>query len=288
MVVPEQALRHSRGTKHAPRTRGRGSCQNKESLVVVAMPAFVAAATAPLCYAALPSSRSHHSALLHEPSTSSGTSSTKVALCLAGQFRDHLASVYPALRSALLSEPALDVDVFVASWYEVGTESTHHGRGAKMQHLPHQPRPSLSQAAFEQLDWHTLYPELVSLDLERTPAGASEHLHGVDMPSAVMKRKADWYAGQLPNAWSYLKNTGAVSDACFPYTAGDGTGGTEAKIGSYSSADAGGKSRANWPACSLSSTSACSSATTDGPHSSRAQNSSIAASKRDWYRGRPG
>ena len=129
MVVPEQALRHS-GTKHAPRTRG--SCQNKESLVVVAMPAFVAAATAPLCYAALPSSRSHHSALLHEPSTSSGTSSTKVALCLAGQFRDHLASVYPALRSALLSEPALDVDVFVASWYEVGTESTHHGRGAKM------------------------------------------------------------------------------------------------------------------------------------------------------------
>jgi len=29
--------------------------------------------------------------------------------------------------------------------------------------------------------------------------------------------------GQLPNAWSYLKNTGAVSDACFPYTAGDGT-----------------------------------------------------------------
>eukprot|EP00325_Prymnesiales_sp_UTEX-LB-985_P020522 CAMPEP_0174730410 /NCGR_PEP_ID=MMETSP1094-20130205/55546_1 /TAXON_ID=156173 /ORGANISM="Chrysochromulina brevifilum, Strain UTEX LB 985" /LENGTH=300 /DNA_ID=CAMNT_0015932671 /DNA_START=95 /DNA_END=997 /DNA_ORIENTATION=+ len=29
--------------------------------------------------------------------------------------------------------------------------------------------------------------------------------------------------GQLPNAWSYLKNTGIVTDKCFPYSAGTGT-----------------------------------------------------------------
>merc|ERR1711972_1165051 len=29
--------------------------------------------------------------------------------------------------------------------------------------------------------------------------------------------------GNLPLAWSYLKSTGIVSDACFPYTAGDGS-----------------------------------------------------------------
>jgi cathepsin B len=29
--------------------------------------------------------------------------------------------------------------------------------------------------------------------------------------------------GRLPAAWSYLKNTGAVSDSCFPYAAGSGT-----------------------------------------------------------------
>merc|ERR1712224_937583 len=28
--------------------------------------------------------------------------------------------------------------------------------------------------------------------------------------------------GQLPAAWDYLKNTGIVSDACFPYAAGSG------------------------------------------------------------------
>jgi len=28
--------------------------------------------------------------------------------------------------------------------------------------------------------------------------------------------------GQLPKAWEYLKNTGIVSDKCFPYEAGDG------------------------------------------------------------------
>jgi cathepsin B len=29
--------------------------------------------------------------------------------------------------------------------------------------------------------------------------------------------------GRLANAWSYLKETGIVTDTCFPYTAGDGT-----------------------------------------------------------------
>lgn len=29
--------------------------------------------------------------------------------------------------------------------------------------------------------------------------------------------------GRLASAWSYLKNTGIVSDACFPYAAGNGT-----------------------------------------------------------------
>jgi cathepsin B len=29
--------------------------------------------------------------------------------------------------------------------------------------------------------------------------------------------------GRLPSAWSYLQNTGIVSDACLPYTAGNGT-----------------------------------------------------------------
>merc|ERR1712048_1117296 len=29
--------------------------------------------------------------------------------------------------------------------------------------------------------------------------------------------------GQLPAAWNYLKDTGIVTDSCFPYTAGNGT-----------------------------------------------------------------
>jgi len=29
--------------------------------------------------------------------------------------------------------------------------------------------------------------------------------------------------GQLPAAWTYMKNTGLVTDTCFPYTAGNGT-----------------------------------------------------------------
>jgi len=29
--------------------------------------------------------------------------------------------------------------------------------------------------------------------------------------------------GQLPNAWKYIQNTGLVTDACFPYGAGNGT-----------------------------------------------------------------
>jgi cathepsin B len=32
--------------------------------------------------------------------------------------------------------------------------------------------------------------------------------------------------GQLPTAWQYMKDTGIVSDACFPYTSGDGTSAT--------------------------------------------------------------
>ena len=28
--------------------------------------------------------------------------------------------------------------------------------------------------------------------------------------------------GQLPNAWNYIKNTGIVTDNCFPYSAGSG------------------------------------------------------------------
>jgi len=31
------------------------------------------------------------------------------------------------------------------------------------------------------------------------------------------------HGGQLSTAWSYLKNTGAVTDTCFPYAAGSGT-----------------------------------------------------------------
>lgn len=32
--------------------------------------------------------------------------------------------------------------------------------------------------------------------------------------------------GQLPNAWNYIKETGLVTDACFPYTAGEGKAAT--------------------------------------------------------------
>lgn len=32
--------------------------------------------------------------------------------------------------------------------------------------------------------------------------------------------------GWIQNAWSYLEKTGIVSDACYPYTSGDGNSGT--------------------------------------------------------------
>merc|ERR1719281_2008812 len=50
---------------------------------------------------------------------------------------------------------------------------------------------------------------------------ASPELSPEDMVSCD-KGDMGCKGGRLPNAWSYIKDTGLLTDACFPYTAGGG------------------------------------------------------------------
>ena len=52
-----------------------------------------------------------------------------LALCIAGQFRDHLEAVYPTLNSTLLHAAEFETDVFVDTWAERGSHTPHESGG---------------------------------------------------------------------------------------------------------------------------------------------------------------
>ena len=54
-----------------------------------------------------------------------------LALCIAGQFRDHFENVYPAVNSTLLHAAEFETDVFVDTWAEQGSH-TPHKRGGRV------------------------------------------------------------------------------------------------------------------------------------------------------------
>ena len=122
---------------------------------------------------------------------------TRVALCLAGQFRDHFdASVEDSVHSKLMAltvQPGWEVDVFVDTWIESGI-----GRKHENNLLISSP---LSEASALDPNWLTSYPRLAGLRVERTPTSASSLLRGVTIPRLLQELAPEHYSGTLPHLW---------------------------------------------------------------------------------------
>ena len=85
-----------------------------------------------------------------QPAAGGAGQRTRVALCIAGQFRDHFQLVYPRLRDFLFNDDALDIDVFITTWEEVGEEDAHGAvktQDRKYHHGPAQTNSPLQQRA---------------------------------------------------------------------------------------------------------------------------------------------
>ena len=123
----------------------------------------------------------------------------RVALCLAGQFRDHFDpsaehSVHSRLRALTAHPPAgWEVDVFVDTWIESGIGRKHENNV-----LVSSP---LSEASALDPNWLTSYPRLSGLRVERTPASASTLLRGVTIPRLLRELAPEHYSGTLPHLW---------------------------------------------------------------------------------------
>merc|ERR1712028_171125 len=70
--------------------------------------------------------------------------------------------------------------------------------------------------------WAFSASEVLSDRVAIATGKASPVLSAEDMVSCD-KMDAGCQGGSLPNAWSYLTNTGIVTDTCMPYSAGGGT-----------------------------------------------------------------
>merc|ERR1712166_933386 len=70
--------------------------------------------------------------------------------------------------------------------------------------------------------WAFSASEVLSDRVAIATGKASPVLSAEDMVSCD-KKDAGCQGGSLPNAWSYLTNTGIVTDTCMPYSAGGGT-----------------------------------------------------------------
>ena len=125
--------------------------------------------------------------------------STRVALCLAGQFRDHFDpsaedSVHTKLKALTAQPPAgWEVDVFVDTWIESGMGRKHQNNV-----LVSSP---LSEASALNPNWLTSYPRLTGLRVERTPASASSLLRGITIPRLLKELAPEHYSGTLPHLW---------------------------------------------------------------------------------------
>ena len=123
----------------------------------------------------------------------------RVALCLAGQFRDHFNpsaehSVHSRLKALTAHPPAgWEVDVFVDTWIESGLGRKHENNV-----LVSSP---LSEASALDPNWLTSYPRLAGLRVERTPARASTLLRGVTIPRLLRELAPEHYSGTLPHLW---------------------------------------------------------------------------------------
>eukprot|EP00964_Phaeocystis_antarctica_P084594 scaffold53304_cov65-Phaeocystis_antarctica.AAC.3 len=63
---------------------------------------------------------------------SGGKERVCLALCIAGQFRDHLEGVYPTLNGTLLNAAEFETDVYVDTWGEAGGGSPGPHRGTNL------------------------------------------------------------------------------------------------------------------------------------------------------------
>jgi len=120
-----------------------------------------------------------------------------VALCIAGQFRNHFSTVFSGLNASLMQHHS--VDVFVDTWDLLGQSA-------------HGPR---SSASMERLNpnWFDYYPRLTWLRVERFPPRGSEELHGITMPAEVRKAgEPHFSSGTLPNAWKMMGCSTAIAE----------------------------------------------------------------------------
>lgn len=125
--------------------------------------------------------------------------STRVALCLVGQFRDHFDplsenSVHTILK-ALTAQPPVgwEVDVFIDTWIESGIGRKHQNNALVTS--PH------SEASVLNPNWMTSYPRLTGLRIERTPESAGSHLRGITIPRLLKELAPEHYSGTLPHMW---------------------------------------------------------------------------------------
>lgn len=112
----------------------------------------------------------------------------RLALCIVGLFRDHRERVLPSLRARLFNSTEWRTDVFIEAWSTLGANRVARLRsGTDQTGGPLDPQ------------WLSVYPNLVSLKVERTPRNVSRHFHGFDLPAALVRANANSYGSTLPN-----------------------------------------------------------------------------------------
>lgn len=132
-----------------------------------------------------------------------------VALCIAGQLRDHRSNVFPSLNASLLAHD-IGVDVFIDTWDTLGQNNHHSSYSSLLAWLS----PFSSRAGNMALErnWSQCYKRLVWQRVEHFPANGSRELHDVVMPADVADNAPLHYRGTLPNSWKMWGCSAAISD----------------------------------------------------------------------------
>lgn len=92
----------------------------------------------------------------------------RVAVCVAGQFRDHFARVFATMNRTLFHLGAgMAVDTYIETWRDKCTESFSN--------------------SFSNASWYRIFPNLTSLSIETRPPNASYELHGMVMPANLVR-----------------------------------------------------------------------------------------------------
>lgn len=102
----------------------------------------------------------------------------RVAICIVGQFRDHIPMVYPALNKTLLHRGDMHLDIYIETWEDMATIN---------------------------VQWNTLYPNLKFLRVETPPKNLSS-MHSVTVPYELRQRRPGW----LANFWKMFECSEAI------------------------------------------------------------------------------